>query len=258
MRTPPDTSPAGGATDPRHLRDPARVAWQDLAAGRERAPAGGSPGRRICARCGAATGRPTPVGDAVSKNYANFIAADRWKHPASAWLCEACAWAYTDARLRRFPVFVRQDGTCALLARTGADGPIADWEAARDLLAGRPLARQEAITLPLIAARHHLLPKAQWGHVTTGAGSLAWTDKDRARLLAVEKLRAAGITGPGLRSDTVLAPGLKRPTRGEPDEEFWRTQDRWQQYRMWPKPYRDLAVVLTQPPPAGRAMRQVA
>lgn len=133
-----------------------------------------------CARCEQPETELVPTRTVVSKT---FIGYDNWSNPRARGLCPACAWAYSDDDLRKFPHLVHAQP--ALLKRlTGQD------------LAGilaAPLPADTAVIVPLHPGRKHLMPTAQWGRITIDDAHLRWTAAEAGRFAILRRLRFRGF-----------------------------------------------------------------
>lgn len=208
------------------------VAWLSVGA-----PGLSSSREGICARCGS-TGQISTQAS-VSKT---FTAYDTWAAPGRVGTCAPCTWAYTTPALRSAPHAIALHRACDQLTRTQA----------YQLLRFGALPLERAITLPLHPGRKHLLPLAQWGHVTIDDACLPWGATEAARLEATAQLRAMGFTAAALTAPAPPFQDLRRhnSNRWHLILQMWQLLDPW---RHSARIYLDAACALTNPPAAAAA-----
>lgn len=179
-------------------------------------------GEHGCARCGRRTATLTPTGQVVS---AKFTGYSDWVGPPTSGVCRDCAWALHTKDLRRHPLLVRH---------TPPSVAQASREDLATLLAG-PLPVEVSVTVPLRPGRKHLLPSAQWGHVTTDDATLRWGPGDAARLHAIQRLRRCGFGGRMLSAPAPAWPVLRRlgPRARAEAVTDWARLDPWRAAVPW-------------------------
>lgn len=150
----------------------------------EAIPAPASPGTGRCARCGAA-GELTAVRQVVSNRFTGYHS---WIHPDGVGLCAACSWGYRHRPLRTDPHLVSRT-RCTLTALTDSDLAV---------LLAAPVRADAAVLIPARPGRKHLIPDAEWGHVTVADANVTWGPREVDTLAAMTRLRAAGFTATDL------------------------------------------------------------
>lgn len=188
-----------------------------------------------CARCSNASDL-VPVRDVISKVFTGF---DTWQRPGGAGLCAACSWAYRAPDLRSaIHLVTRQPISCQQVDRRTAAAVLS-----------RALEPRTALIVPQRPGRKHLLPTAQWGHITTDSGSLPWGRREAGLLELVHQLRADGFGTRMLENPTPPFHQLQRiPKQRWQSVLFaWRSLDPW---RVPDSLWLPLALHLTTPPSA--------
>jgi hypothetical protein len=173
-----------------------------------------------------------------------FTGFDGWVSPNGFGLCPACVWGYRHRRLRETAHLVTGRSLTELtLPQVG-----------RMLHDALPVSA--ALVVPLRAGRQHLVPKANWGVITTEAGGLRWSAADGYRLGVLRRLRAAGF---GSRMFAEEAPPWSVLRRLNPVAQREVMAD-WSVLRPWRSStaWLDLAVLVTVPPARSEVTVAVA
>lgn len=191
-----------------------------------------------CARCGD-SGPLTATTRVVSRN---FTGLDSWVCPRGQGLCPACGWLLGARALREQAHLVRASGRLVECSLTKARAVLA-----------RPLGVDQAMVVPLHRARKHVMPAAQWAHVTTEDGPLAWTASDAHRLHVTATLRERGVPGPRLGDPAPPWPVVAGASARERSLllGWWAELDPWRRARPWLR----LAVTVTS---SGRELEEEA
>ncbi|WP_257226594.1 hypothetical protein [Rhodococcus opacus] len=193
------------------------VVWAAYAAA-VRIPEHAVPVDRVagCARCGLVTTVMTPVGQVISRR---FTGLEHWTNLAGRHLCQVCVWVYRHRPLRTHAhVVTRRPGALTQGNR----------QLLRQVLSA-PVSSDVAVIVPLRPGRKHLLPAAQWGHVTTDDSHLTWSESDAARLTVMSRLRRLGFTETMLSDEAPRYAILHRV----PADQWAMVFDDWERLDAW-------------------------
>lgn len=151
------------------LSDPAAAAWS--IAGQPSLDATAATGQ--CGRCGS----EAPCISSTQVVSERFSGIDTWPYGFRR-LCVPCAWAYS-----RVPTTAP-----LLLITTSTVTEYPTGPALAEVLAAGPLPGTAAAVMPT-TRRRHLLPAAQWGHLTVDGISVRWDHPAAHRLTDLLWLR---------------------------------------------------------------------
>lgn len=175
-----------------------------------------------CARCGAQTAVMTPVGQVVSRRFTGY---EGWGDPSSSQLCSVCVWLYRHRPLRHKAYVVTRDPDALRVAPPAV---------LRTIL-GAPIEANTAVIVPLVPGRKHILPQAQWGHVSVDDTTLVWRQADASRLGALARLRDAGFSESAAAADAPKFTALQKIPRPRWQEVFddWAIVEPWRSAKPW-------------------------
>lgn len=193
------------------------VVWAAYSAA-EGIPEHAEPADRVggCARCGHVTAEMTPVGQVISRRFTGY---ESWTNLAGRHLCQVCVWVYRHRTLRTH---------AHVVTRCPASVTLANRDLLRRVLS-TPVPADVAVIIPLRPGRKHLLPDAQWGHLTVDETHLRWSEGDAARLTVMSRLRGLGFTEVMLRDDAPSYTVLHRV----PADQWAIVFDDWERLGAW-------------------------
>ena len=145
-----------------------------------------TPSPHTCALCGLHADDTAPLQAVVSEKFTDW---DRTIRDADR-LCPTCIWALRTPALRTTPHLIDVGGAVDTT-----------WLTLATTLT-HPLDTTQAAVIPG-AGRKHLVPFAQWGHVTSDQGNLVWGQGEARLTVALLTLRSFGATEKSLRENTM-------------------------------------------------------